>query len=346
MKHPPLAPGWIDRPHHQHDLGNFLLESGQTIRDAQVSYVLHGDPVHLKDRAILVTTSIGGTHHRLDFLIGPGNALDTERFCVVAVDALGNGLSSSPSTSTSQPRSLFPRFGMRDMVASQSRLLDALSVGKLVAVVGASMGGMQAVQWGVSNPGRMAGIVAMTPMAKTSRWSQLVNELTRRAFFMDAACVVPRPRKDALTLWTPLTELVMVRTPQSLAAFASQGELLEWIETRGRDLLGHGPDPFDWCHQTWAYDAHDVGLTPGFNGDTKAALRQIRAAVIAFAPSCDLYNPPEEARSMCDVIPGAEFVELPGHEGHKSASGLFEEPTAVLRSRIREFMASMVADTA
>lgn len=341
MKHPPLAPDWLDQPHRRLDLGDFHLESGEIIREAHISYVLHGNTSNLTDRAILVTTSIGGTHHRLDFLIGHDNALDTDKFCVIAVDALGNGLSSSPSTSRLQPTTLFPRFSIRDMVASQGRLLDALGVKKLVAVVGASMGGMQAVQWGVSYPDRMAGIAAITPMAKTSLWSQLVNEMSRTALFADVACSVPRPRADGLRLWTPLTELIMARTPQGLGAFATHAELIEWLEIRCQSFFEDGPDPFDWCYQTWAYDAHDVGVTPGFGGDTEAALQQIRAAVIAFAPSCDLYNPPEEARRMCQVIRGAEFVELPGHDGHKSAGGLSKEPTAVLRSRIRAFLSSL-----
>ncbi len=120
-RHPPLADGWIDSPHLRFDLGDLPLESGDVLRDAFVSYVIHGDPARLPHAAILVTTAIGSTHHRLDFLIGPGNALDTDRHCIVVVDALGNGLSSSPSNSSVQPGPLFPRLTIRDMVASQRR---------------------------------------------------------------------------------------------------------------------------------------------------------------------------------------------------------------------------------
>ncbi len=106
-----------------------------------------------RDNAVLVCAAIGQTHHRLDFLIGPGKALDPERFFIVAIDAIGNGLTSSPSTSTAQPLDRFPRFTIRDMVASQHAVLtQVLGLSGLAAVAGASMGGMQALQWGVSYP--------------------------------------------------------------------------------------------------------------------------------------------------------------------------------------------------
>lgn len=319
--HPPLAPGWIDRPHQRFVIGDLVLESGKVLREAFVSYVLHGDPVRLHDGAILALTAIGSTHHRLDFLIGPGAPLDTERHCVIVVDALGNGLSSSPSNSRLQAAGLFPRFTIRDMVESQRRLLDHLGVGRLASVVGASMGGMQALQWAVSHPARMQSAVAMTPMARTSRWSQLVNELSRRVLFEDAEFRRPRSRADGMRLWTPLTQLVMPRTPRALEDFADQAALAAWLQERGAQLEQHGPDVFDWCWQTFAYDAHDVGTTPGFAGDMEAALRSIRARTLVLAPGDDLYNPPFAARELSALIPRCRFVELAGYDGHASASG-------------------------
>jgi homoserine O-acetyltransferase len=342
-QHPPLAPGWIDAAHRRSDLGDLRLESGETIRDAFLSYVIHGDPGRLRDGAVLVTTAIGSTHHRLDFLIGPGAALDTERHCIVVIDALGNGLSSSPSNSASQPGDRFPRFTIRDMVKSQRLLLDRLGVDRLAAVVGASMGGMQALQWAVSQPERMTRVVAMTPMARTARWSQLVNELSRRALFADPECRVPRPRGAAMRLWTPLTQLVMSRTPEALEAFDTQQALNNWLGDRSAALAQEGPDAFDWCYQTWAYDDHDVGSTPGFGGDTRLALASIRAPVLVLAPSNDLYNPAFSARWASASIPGARFVELPGSDGHQSASGISAESTAVLREAIGSFVSSPLA---
>jgi homoserine O-acetyltransferase len=338
LRHPPLADGWIDSPHRRLELGDLPLESGEVLRDAFVSYVIHGDPALLPNAAILVTTAIGSTHHRLDFLIGAGNALDSDRYCIVVADALGNGLSSSPSNSKHQPGPLFPRITIRDMVASQHRLLDHLGVRRLHAVVGASMGGMQALQWGVSHPKHMAALVAITPMAHTARWSQLVNEISRRALFSDAHCRTPRPREEAMRLWVPLTQWVIPSTPAALQQFDTHEALLAAIEQRTQQLIEHGPDPFDWCCQTWAYDAHDVGDTPGCAGDTAVALACIEARTLVLAPKLDLYNPPVEARFAGAQIAGAHFVELPGVAGHASASGGVVEATPALRDVVRNFL--------
>ena len=339
MPHPPLAPGWLDRPHRRFEIGEMALESGETLRDAFVSYVVHGEPGRLASgSAILACTAIGSTHHRLDFLIGPGNALDTDRFCIVVADALGNGLSASPSNSTTQPGAAFPRITLRDMVESQRRLLDHLGIGGLKAVAGASMGGMQALQWAVSEPGRMERVVAITPMARSARWSQLVNEMSRRALFTDVACTQPRPRDEAMRLFAPLTQLLMPRTPEALETIASQQALLDDMARAERDGREHGPDAFDWCCQSRAYDAHDVGTTRGFDGDTERALASIEAEVLIAAPLSDLYNPPFMARAAARSIRRAQVVDLPGHDGHRSASAISPLSTQALRDAIRAFL--------
>src|SRR2546430_2858719 len=139
-----------DPPHQSYAMGDLKLESGEVIKDFAISYVTHGTLNARKSNAILMVTALTGNHHRLDFLIGPGKALDTTKYFVVATDAIGNGLNTSPSSSKAQPRMRFPKFGMRDMVESQRRLLgEKLGIDHVVAVVGPSMGGMQALQWGV-----------------------------------------------------------------------------------------------------------------------------------------------------------------------------------------------------
>src|SRR5437870_4909952 len=142
-----------DPPHQTYAMGDLKLESGEVIKDFAISYVTHGTLNAKKSNAILMVTALTGNHHRLDFLIGPGKALDTSKYFVVATGAIANGLTTSPSNSKAQPRMQFPKFGMRDMVESQRRLLgEKLGIDHVVAVVGPSMGGMQALQWGVSHP--------------------------------------------------------------------------------------------------------------------------------------------------------------------------------------------------
>src|SRR6058998_93212 len=129
-------------PHQRYAMGDLRLESGDVIKDFAISYVTHGALNAKRSNAVLMVTALTGNHHRLDFLIGPGKALDTNKYLVVCTDAIGNGLTTSPSNSTAQPRMKFPRFTIRDMVQSQHRLLtEHLKIEHVVTVVGPSMGG-------------------------------------------------------------------------------------------------------------------------------------------------------------------------------------------------------------
>ena len=110
-------------PHQLFGEGDLKLESGETIKDFSISYVTHGTLNAKKSNAILMVTAISGNHHRLDFMIGPGKALDTDKYFIVCTDAIANGFSTSPSNSKAQPRMSFPKFAIRDMVESQYRLM-------------------------------------------------------------------------------------------------------------------------------------------------------------------------------------------------------------------------------
>lgn len=118
LAHAPTEP-----PHQSFALGDFKLESGEFIKDFSVSYVTHGTLNADKSNAVLVVTAIGGNHHRIDHLIGPGKGLDPAKHFVISVDAISNGLTSSPSNSKTQPGMEFPRFNIRDMVKSTQLLV-------------------------------------------------------------------------------------------------------------------------------------------------------------------------------------------------------------------------------
>lgn len=107
----------------------------------------------------------------------------------------------------------------------------------------------------------------------------MVKELSRRSLFDNAEFCRPRPRGEAMRPWTPLTQLVMSRTPRAMEQFAEQGALLAWLDERASQLEQHGADAFDWCWQGLAYDAHDVG------GHTR--LRGRRGAGAARHPRAD-----------------------------------------------------------
>ena len=316
--HPPLEPGWIDRPHERLSIGDLPLESGETILDCEISYVVHGTINAARDNVVLGLTAIGSTHHRLDDLIGPARPLDPARYCTIVVDAIGNGLSTSPSNSQKQSDLAFPRFGLRDMVESQRRLLDALGIGGLAAVVGASMGGMQALQWGVSHPRRVGRLVAIVPMARTRSWSIAMNEAARRALMADSAWP-SGPMTVGLDAWAALTRVITNRSPQALEAWPA-GEVVGRVGDICAAARLTGPDPVDWYYQSLAYDAHDVGTTSGFGGDTAAALRSIVAPTLLVVPGLDLYNPVEDAIEAATLINDCTLARFDRPAGHAIAA--------------------------
>ena len=219
-------------------LGNMTLESGAVIPNFRMTYITHGTLNPERSNAILSIHGLRGDRTTQSVWAGPGLALDTTRYFVVQPDTMSVA-SIDPNATTSPTRSgmnmEFPRFNIRDMVTAEHRLLtECLNIRRLVAVTGTSMGGIGALQWAVSHPSRMHKVVAITPMARTERWSQLVNEMARRALFVDAECLVPRPRAEAMRLWVPLSQLVMTRTPEALRAFASQVRVGEELRTENR----------------------------------------------------------------------------------------------------------------
>jgi homoserine O-acetyltransferase len=125
---PAKANGPNDPPHQRYKIGDLKLESGEVIKDFSISYVTHGKLNDKKSNAILMVTAISGNHHRIDFLIGPGKALDTQRYFIVATDAIGNGLTTSPSNSKTQHGPAFPHFMIRDMVQSEWLLMQHLGI--------------------------------------------------------------------------------------------------------------------------------------------------------------------------------------------------------------------------
>ena len=222
------------------------------------------------------------------------------------------------------------------MVASQRALLDHLGVGQLKAVVGASMGGMQALQWAVSHGDRLERLVAMTPMARTTPWAAAINETSRRALFDDQA---DRGGGD-WGAWVPLMQLLAGRTPRQVDAdFASAAEVIEWIRQRSDWWQQQRFAKVDWLYQSLAYDAHDVGTTPGFGGDTQKALGSVALPALVLAPPLDLYNPAAAARQAARSMPGARFVEIPSDWGHQSASSADAAAAVFLNQAIGRFLA-------
>ena len=347
VAHAPTEP-----PHQTFSLGDFRLESGEVIRDFSLSYVTHGTLNAERSNAVLMLTAIGGNHHRIDHLIGSGRGLDPAAYFIVCVDAIGNGLSSSPSNSKAQGGMKFPKFNIRDMVNSSQRLVkEKLGIERLVTVVGASMGGMQALQFAVSYPQMTRSVVAIVPLGKATAWTTNVLEGLRQSIMTDAAWdngnyLSSAPPDKGMRLWARLLNGTIVRTPQVLEADFPKSNLVvvPWQATLA-DAGWKRIDARDWIYQSWAYDQHNVATTPGFDGDYERALKSIKARTLILAGEGDLLNPEANAKEVAQLIPSARYVSLrPRHSfGHLwGAAG--QAPEAEVQNReIAAFLGALPA---
>jgi homoserine O-acetyltransferase len=144
------------------------LEAGPLLPAAKLLFVTYGHLNEESSNAVVTLSYHGGTHHGYDFLIGPGTALDTAKYFVVATEMFGSGGSSSPSNTPPPfdgPR--FPPVSIRDNINAIHRLLtERLGLRHVRAVLGYSMGAQQAFQWAVSYPSYMDRVVAWPPNSR------------------------------------------------------------------------------------------------------------------------------------------------------------------------------------
>jgi len=142
---------------HFAELGRCKLESGQVIEECRVGYRTFGTLNADKSNAVLMPTWLYGNSGELKIHFGDGSSpqhlVDTKRFFGIAIDAFGNGVSSSPSNSKKQHGTAFPSITERDMVEAEYRVMtEVLGLKHLYAVIGLSMGGEQTFVWAVEHP--------------------------------------------------------------------------------------------------------------------------------------------------------------------------------------------------
>ncbi len=174
------------------ELGQCRLESGLTIEGCRVGYRTLGKLNAAQDNAVLIPTWLNGNSADLLPFFGDGSSpqhlVDTSRFFGIAIDALGDGVSSSPSNSKTQHGPAFPAFTMRDMVAAQYRVMtEVLGLHHLHAVVGLSMGGEQTFDWSVMHPEFFDLAVPIIATPRLTSYDLQVKRITIETILADPA---------------------------------------------------------------------------------------------------------------------------------------------------------------
>lgn len=176
------------------EVGGLDCEAGGHLPAVTVAYETWGELNDARTNAVLVCHALSGDSHCIgwwDRLVGPGKAIDTDRFLVIGANALGGCQGTTgPSTVSHDGRaygSRFPIVTLGDMVEVQARLLDDLGIDSLELVAGGSMGGMQALEWTVRFPNRVRKAFVTASCAAHSAMQIGFNEAARQAIMRDAA---------------------------------------------------------------------------------------------------------------------------------------------------------------
>lgn len=179
-----------------------VLESGKILEDVSVAYETYGELNKEKSNAILICHALTGDAHAAgrhegdkkagwwDMVIGPGKALNTEKYFIICSNVLGGckGTTgpSSINPKTDKPYGLdFPVITIGDMVKVQKKLVDSFGINQLFAVIGGSMGGMQVLEWMVAYPKMMKKAVPIATTASSSPQQIAFNDVGRQAIFSD-----------------------------------------------------------------------------------------------------------------------------------------------------------------
>ncbi|MYN43067.1 homoserine O-acetyltransferase [Duganella sp. FT109W] len=191
------------KPQTMHFAEPLLLQSGASLRDYMLMYETYGTLNADHSNAVLVCHALNASHHVAgeyegqpkstgwwDNMVGPGKPLDTDKFFVIGINNLGSCFGSTgpmhTNPATGKPYgAAFPVVTVEDWVSAQARLADQLGIKQFAAVMGGSLGGMQALAWSIMYPDRLRHCVVIASTAKLSAQNIAFNDVARQAILSD-----------------------------------------------------------------------------------------------------------------------------------------------------------------
>jgi len=352
------------------------LASGQNLSGLEIAYETYGTLSAAADNAILVCHALTGDQHVASLnpktgkpgwwarLIGPGLPIDPARHFIICANVLGGCAGStgpaSPDPATGDRFAMrFPVITIQDMVAAQARLLDHLGIQTLAAVIGGSMGGMQALAWAAYHPTRVRAVIAIAAAARHSAQNIAFHEVGRQAIMAD-----PRWQQgDYAPDQPPAAGLAVARMAAHITYLSEEGLTSRFgRQLQDRAALGFGfdadfqvesylrhqglsfVDRFDansYLYITRAMDYFDLAEPHGgvlADAFRPAAIAGTRFVLISFTTDW-LYPTPESkriVRALHAAGAQASFVELESPYGHDAF--LLEAPE--MNRIVQGFLAS------
>jgi len=352
---------------------SFVLESGAHVGPVTVNYQTYGELSEEGDNVIIIAHALTGfslvgeptlsqkERGWWESLVGPGKVLDTKRYFIVCSNVLGGCYGttgpSSPDPKRGKPYAMkFPVITIKDMVRVQKRLLDHLGIKKILAVLGGSMGGMQALEWAVTYPRIVDSIIAIGCSGKFSPNGIAFNQAARMAIMNEPAWQngdyygkeFPGKGLSLARIIATITyrsnesfEKRFGRSLQkaenyNLFSFNEQFAVESYLHHQGEKIT-HRFDPNTYLYLTKAMDLHDLGR--GY-ASYHAALERIRCTVFLLGISSDILFYPSEVRGLavdmrrCGV--DSRYEELKSPHGHDSFLIEFDQMKDYLKNCLEE----------
>ncbi len=331
------------------------FRSGATLDGYRLVFETYGELNASRSNAVLVCHALSGTHHVAghyednprdigwwDNMVGPGKPLDTNRFFVVGVNNLG-GCHGSTGPSTIDPetgRPFGPRFPVvtvEDWVVSQARLADRLGIEQFAAIIGGSLGGMQALQWSLDFPERVRHVICIAAAPKLTAQNIAFNDVARQAILTDPEfhggdfydkSVVPRRGLRLARMLGHITYLSddsmaekfgrVLRSGALNFGYDVEFEIESYLRYQG-DKFADRFDANTYLLMTKALDYFDPAHSHG--GDLSAAFRGATANFLIVAFTSDWRFSPERSEEILKAlldneldVSYAEFKTVHGHD--------------------------------
>ena len=331
------------------------LTCGRVLPAYELVYETYGTLNPGASNAILICHALSGTHHAAGFhgpedtkpgwwdaCIGPGKPIDTRRFFVVCVNNLGgcHGSTGPVSTNPETGRPYgpdFPIVTVEDWVHSQARLADALGISRWAAVVGGSLGGMQALQWAIDHPERIAHALVIAAAPRLSAQNIAFNEVARQAIRQDPDFHDGRYREQGVS---PRRGLMLARMLGHITYLSEEALRAKFgRELRGKDgfdfhyevefevesYLRHQGESFvdrfdanTYLLMTKALDYFDPAAAHG--GELARALAKVQAGFLVVSFTSDWRFPPQRSREIVRALlernRDVSYAEIEAHHGH------------------------------
>lgn len=319
-------------PFEFYDLGDFPLESGEILKNAQLAYAVHGELNQAKNNVILFTIMFSGTSMNMEHYIGPGKALDPDKYCIILPNQLGGGLSTSPhNIDGSQARASFPNISIGDDVVAQHKLLsEHFGIQELQLVTGWSMGAQQTYEWAIRYPDMVKRAAPIAGTAKCTAHNSLFVEVFSEALRSDPlwnkgdyadphACELGLKRlAHVFALMGLCTEFYKQEQWKKIGFDSMQEMLVGFWQAWFKPM-----DPNSLLTQAKKWQQGDSSAHAG--ADLVKALRSIKAKTYVIAFEKDMFVPVEDCRYEQQYIANSELITIPSLMGHFAMLGLQAE---------------------